>query len=217
MAFYVARGLTTPILALAEGADHVARGELGFRVETIAEDELDTLVQAFNQMSTTLAENADELAQRRRYIETVLDTLPTGVISVDADGNMSTINPAAVKMLRFEEKELIGKSFASLLPDGDRELIERVIARATRIGHASDQTQLRLSDSSEDAELAASLIATALPENGVVLVIEDLSELIAAQRASAWREGRKANGTRDQKSAHADPAFRRTHRKTRAR
>jgi len=189
MAFYVARGLTTPILALAEGADHVARGELGFRVETIAEDELDTLVQAFNQMSTTLAENAEELAERRRYIETVLDTLPTGVISVDAGGNMSTINPAAVKMLRFEAKDMIGKSLSGLLPEGDREWFERIIARATRIGHASDQTNLRLSHSTDGAGLAASLTATALPENGgVVLVIEDLSELIAAQRASAWRE-----------------------------
>ncbi|MFL6468308.1 MAG: ATP-binding protein [Pyrinomonadaceae bacterium] len=189
MAFYVARGLTTPILALAEGANHIAKGELGFRVETVAEDELNTLVDAFNQMSSKLADNADELAERRRYIETVLYTLPTGVVSVDPMGAISTINPAAIKMLKLDENELIGSHFEIQLAESDREPIERIIARARRIGHASDQITLQIDEQNEGAGMTAALTASALPEkSGVVLVIEDLSELIAAQRASAWRE-----------------------------
>ncbi|MGH9949399.1 MAG: HAMP domain-containing protein, partial [Pyrinomonadaceae bacterium] len=92
VAFYVSKGLTAPIMALAEGAEHIEKGELGYRIDTIAEDELETLVTAFNQMSAKLEENASELDERRRYIETVLNTLPTGVISVDSDGKVSTIN-----------------------------------------------------------------------------------------------------------------------------
>ena len=189
MAFYVARGLTAPILALAEGADHVAKGELGYKVDTIAEDELETLVTAFNEMSGKLADNAAELAERRRYIETVLFTLPTGVISVDAKGTISTVNPAAMKMLELPAVGLIGKEFLSLIAANDRDAIEKVISRAARIGHASDQTALHAGDENGHNRLSAALTASALPENGgVVLVIEDLSELIAAQRASAWRE-----------------------------
>jgi two-component system, NtrC family, nitrogen regulation sensor histidine kinase NtrY len=189
MAFYVARGLTAPIMALAEGADHVARGELGYRVETIAEDELEALVNAFNQMSSKLADNAEELAERRRYIETVLYTLPTGVVSVNADYKISTVNPAAVNMLRLGDGELVGKDLVPMLSGADRKVIDQVISRAQRVGHASGQSNIQLESDNKEGGLIAALTASALPENGgVVLVIEDLSELIAAQRAAAWRE-----------------------------
>lgn len=189
MGFYVGRGLAAPISALAEGADKVARGELGHQVETVAEDELDVLVKAFNQMSTKLAENADELAEGQRYIETVLFTLPTGVISLDKVGTITTINPAAIRMLRLNDRVMVGLNLVALLTADDRAAVERVLNRAVRIGYASDQTRLRFGNENEGDELAAALTASSLPEDGgVVLVIEDLTELIAAQRASAWRE-----------------------------
>ena len=192
MGFYVGRGLAAPISALAEGADKVARGELGHQVETIAEDELDVLVNAFNQMSAKLAENADELADRRRYIETVLLTLPTGMISIDGEGKIATINPAAVKMLRLDGQTACGKEIDKVVSEKDFDTFDRVILRAKRVGHASDQTRLTFAPGEDDiheSELSVALTATALPdERGVVLVVEDLSELIAAQRASAWRE-----------------------------
>ena len=83
VAFYVAKGLTRPIKSLAEGADEIAKGNFGHRVEVAAEDELALLVASFNEMSAKLEENAAELSERRKYIETVLQTLSTGVISFD--------------------------------------------------------------------------------------------------------------------------------------
>ncbi len=190
IAFHVSRGLTAPIMALAEAADHIAKGELGYRVDTIAEDELATLVAAFNQMSAKLEENASELTERRRYTETVLNTLPTGVISINTDGKVSTINPAAIEMLRLGRGHFVGAEDSLLLSDSDREIFDRVISRAKRIGKASEQTKLHVeTEDNVQEEIAVSLTAAAFPDDGgVVLVIEDLSELIAAQRASAWRE-----------------------------
>ena len=98
-AFYIARGLTVPIKALAEGADEIARGNLGYRVKVLAEDELALLVSAFNEMSSKLEENSAELGERRKYIETVLQSLSTGVISFDAQNRVTTINKAAVNIL----------------------------------------------------------------------------------------------------------------------
>lgn len=193
-AFYVARGLTTPLKALAEGAEKIAQGELGHRVDVFAEDELALLVSTFNEMSAKLEANSAELTERRRYIETVLLSLPTGVISIDAEDKVSTINPAARNILGLETGNFTGVALSRFIAAADLEKFERLISRAKRIGHASDQSKLRTENEngngngSEDG-LSVSITATALPENGgVVLVIEDLSELISAQRASAWQE-----------------------------
>ncbi|CAN5606832.1 ATP-binding protein [soil metagenome] len=192
IAFYVARGLTAPIKALAEGADEIARGNFGHRVDVLAEDELGLLVSAFNEMSSTLESNSAELSERRRYIETVLETLPTGVISFDGNDRVSTINGAAMEILRFEGSAFSGIGIKELAGADDQAVLERLINRARRVGRASDQTVLRSGGTnghSADDGRTVAITASALPyESGVVLVIEDLSELISAQRASAWQE-----------------------------
>ncbi len=188
IAFYVARGLTAPIKALAEGAGEIASGNFGHRVDVLAEDELGILVSAFNEMSAKLESNSIELNERRRYIETVLETLPTGVISFDADNRVSTINGAAINILGVEASDHPSLDLGSLAHDEDRAMLERLVARARRVGHSSDQTVLGLENTNGNGRTVA-ITASALPaESGVVLVIEDLSELITAQRASAWQE-----------------------------
>ena len=192
-AFYIARGLTVPIKALAEGADEIARGNLKHRVEVLAEDELALLVSAFNEMSSKLEENSAELGERRKYIETVLQSLSTGVISFDAQNRVSTINKAAVNILKLENADFSGLELDKVVSEDNRAGLERLIGRAKRIGHATEQADLQRESSDGSSETAfslpVSLTATALPDgNGVVLVIEDLSELISAQRASAWQE-----------------------------
>lgn len=191
-AFYIARGLTVPIRALAEGAGEIAHGNLGHRVTVYAEDELALLVSAFNQMSAKLEENSAELEERRRYIETVLESVPTGVISLDAEGRVSTINRTAAEIFSISESDAIGREIADVGGRVNEAILHRVIARAVRIGHSSEQASLARYNSGADGpaiEIPVAMTATALAEqSGVVLVIEDLSELIAAQRASAWQE-----------------------------
>jgi len=126
VAFYVARGLTTPIKALAEGASEIARGNLTHRVDVLAEDELAILVNAFNDMSARLEANAVEIAERRRYIETVLDTLPTGVISFDPDDHVSTINGAAIEILGLNGDDFAGVSVADLARGDGLKVFERL-------------------------------------------------------------------------------------------
>ena len=191
IAFYIARGVTTPIRALAEGASEIAAGNLAHRVDVIAEDELALLVFAFNQMSAKLEENSNELGERRRYIETVLDSLPTGVISIDADNRISTINRAAISILGADGIPAKGAPLYDLVSEADQHLLEKLISRAKRIGQAAEQAHLARKNTDQTAGegLSVALTVTALEkETGVVLVIEDLSELITAQRAAAWQE-----------------------------
>ncbi len=191
-AFYVGKNLTRPIRALAEGADEIAKGNLSHRVKTFAEDELELLVQAFNGMSAKLEESSVELSERRKYIETVLQSLSAGVVSFDADNRITTINKAAIKMFNFEDADFSEFELEQLINEDNQQILEKLIARAKRIGQATEQTNLRRENadgSASDEMLPVALMAAALPDGGgAVLVIEDLSELIAAQRASAWQE-----------------------------
>jgi two-component system, NtrC family, nitrogen regulation sensor histidine kinase NtrY len=191
MAFHIGKNLTRPIRALAVGADEIARGNLAYRVDTFAEDELELLVRAFNEMSAKLEENSAELRERRKYIETVLQSLSTGVISFDPTNRVTTINKAARRMFKLEDADFSGVELELLVSRENKPVLEKLINRAKRTGQAAEQTVLqRENGSSETTEnLPVALTASALPDGGgSVLVIEDLSELITAQRASAWQE-----------------------------
>jgi two-component system, NtrC family, nitrogen regulation sensor histidine kinase NtrY len=193
MALYLARGLSAPIKALAEGSEEIAQGNFSHRVSVLAEDELALLVDNFNQMSATLEANTIERQERRRYIETVLQTLSTGVVSLNAADEITTINQAAIKMLRLETTNLKNLGLSELVTDDNRLILEKLINRAKRVGQAVEQTVLtheNFNGNGGNIETTpVALTASALPDkNGVVLVIEDLTELLQAQRASAWQE-----------------------------
>jgi len=206
VAIYLARGIATPIKALAEASKEIARGNLGHRVTTIAEDELALLAESFNQMTTQLEENrkrieagANELREknlalleRRNYIETVLESISTGVVSVDEGNRITTLNAAASRMLGPPTTTESHRLLNEVIGNDDWAIVDRLFRRARRTGHATEQTQLD-GASNGDGPLPVAMTATALrnsssPGRGVVLVIEDLSELLSAQRAAAWSE-----------------------------
>ena len=208
VAIYLARGIATPIKELAEASKEVARGNLAHRVTTtIADDELALLAESFNQMTAQLQENRGRieegaaelrdtnmaLRERRNYIETVLQSLSTGVVSIDENDCVTTLNPSAARMFALRERSEDNPKLSGLIGSEDWIVVERLLRRARRIGHATEQTQLDSGGANGNGPLPVSMTATALrdskgPRRGVVLVIEDLSELLAAQRAAAWSE-----------------------------
>ncbi|MBA3354344.1 MAG: HAMP domain-containing protein [Pyrinomonadaceae bacterium] len=207
VAIYLARGIATPIKALAEASNEIARGNLSHRVVAGAEDELALLAHSFNQMTAQLEENRRRieagsnelrdknlaLEERRNYIETVLESLSTGVVSLDGNDRVTTINAAAARMLRLSSVPGGQDKLEQLIGAEDAVVLDRVLRRARRTGQATEQTQLTGALAKETGPLPVALAATALrgvpPEGrGVVLVIDDLSELLAAQRAAAWSE-----------------------------
>lgn len=207
VAIHLARGIATPIKALAEASNEIARGNLSYRVTTFAEDELALLAHSFNQMTAQLEENrkmietgASELREknlaleeRRNYIETVLESLSTGVISLDENNRVTTINAAASRMLCVGEIATGRSRLDELISAEDAAVLSGVLRRARRSGQAAEQTQLVRSLQDKNGSVPVALTATALQNfaghgRGVVLVIEDLSELLSAQRAAAWSE-----------------------------
>ena len=208
VAIYLARGIATPIKALAEASNEIARGNLSHRVTTIAEDELALLAHSFNQMTAQLEENRSRieagtaalrdknltLEERREYIETILQSLSTGVVSLDENDGVTTINAAASRILRLSSAAEHERKLQDLMGTEDWSVLDRILRRARRTGQATEQAQLSgAGDDAESTALPVALTATALrgsdtQKRGVVLVVEDLSELLAAQRVAAWSE-----------------------------
>jgi PAS domain S-box-containing protein len=207
IAIHIARGIAKPIQALAEASNEIARGNLEHRVTTIADDELALLANSFNQMTTQLAENRRKieagaaelrdknlaLEERRNYIETVLESLSTGVISLDENDRVTTINASAVEILKLGHVPPAKTELARIVTAEDQAVLERLLRRARRAGHAAEQTELGRNSAPDAVTMPVALTATALRSSngegrGVVLVIEDLSELLSAQRAAAWSE-----------------------------
>ena len=204
VAIHLARGFAAPIRSLAEASKEVARGNLSHRVDRIADDELALLADSFNQMTAELETNRRDLEtgagalrdknlaleERRNYIETVLESLSTGVVSLDRADCVTTINTAAISILKLNERPSATAKLTNVLNSDDATVLERLLRRARRAGRAAEQSQLRRGPG---GAIPVALTATALrgtdnDSRGVVLVIEDLSELLAAQRAAAWSE-----------------------------
>jgi PAS domain S-box-containing protein len=190
LALYVARSIADPVQLLAQATQHVKEGDLAYRAGVAGDDELAALAHSFNEMTAELSENRQRLEERRRYIETILQNLSAGVISLDENNNVTTLNPAAQRLLHLSQAETTGVALEALLPEEQREELRRMIRRAARLHTVTREVHFTLAN---NAKLDAAVTVTALHDpagqaNGMVIVLEDLTELIEAQRRAAWSE-----------------------------
>jgi two-component system nitrogen regulation sensor histidine kinase NtrY len=203
--FYIAQGLTGPIGELAEATRRVADGELDFVLEKQADDEMGLLVDSFNQMTRDLhASNKQleavnialqdsniELDERRQYIETILQNVPAGVISFDAEQRVTSINRFAEELLQIKKEDFLYKDFRTTLQPNHRVILEGFLKELEQSGKSTIKRPLRLSVGRETFSLLVNI--TKLEDEtqnplGSVLVFDNLTQLEKAQRIAAWRE-----------------------------
>jgi hypothetical protein len=201
---FIARLVTRPVAALAEATQQIRAGHLGYRVEVSAADELGELVASFNQMAGELEQNrqrlenagrelADanialgqantDLERRSNEISTILENIPTGVLSLDARENITHSN-RAFKDLFHRTDTPFGKQIEAVLEPGLAHDVRRLLRRADRMGTAAREFE---ADGLQIEVTAASLVR-GRERVGYVVVFEDLSELLKAQKQAAWRE-----------------------------
>lgn len=186
VALFLARQITVPIAALLEAAREVRRGNLRHRVKVGAVDELATLVRQFNEMTQDLESSSRELEARRRFTETILESIPTGVISIAGDGRIQTVNQALQRI--FGEEPVRGATrLEQLFQAEDVIEIRYLMNRARRTGVAARQLDIVR----DQQTLHLSVTVAPIDErvtSGYVIVLEDTSELLRAQKAAAWHE-----------------------------
>src|SRR5437764_6325629 len=204
-ALYLARGITGPIAQLAEGTREVAAGNLAYKVQAHGDDEIGVLINSFNRMTDDLgrskrqleeayldlSDKHTELEDRRRYTETVLEAITTGVVSFDPLGRLTTINRAAARMFGLAQPGAVGKRLEGVFVGPAFREVRALVQRAPRAKGGAIEQELQLRLGGATLSLLASATALRGPDNeyaGTVVVLDDLTELLKAQRVAAWRE-----------------------------
>lgn len=196
--FALAKGITVPIQELAEGTRKVAAGSLDVHINPTADPELGVLVDSFNSMTADLKagkyhleEANKDLDKRRRYIEIILGSVAAGVVSLDKTGRITTINHSAERLLDIDQSSFIGRNYKEVLSPEQLDVMRDLIRElsASKKDSLQKEIQLRL----KQRTLTILINITTLMDDegnylGMVIVFDDLTHLIKAQRMAAWRE-----------------------------
>lgn len=205
MGFYLAKTITIPIMRLADGTRRVADGDLSFALDVRSDDEIGSLVSAFNKMTADLRIGREqlelsaqmlrkqniEIEERRRYMEIVLKNVSAGVVTIDADGVVTTFNTSAERMLNLNAADILNKNYKNLLEGPHLAMAGEIQESLKSVHEETIEIPLRLSIDGRPRSLLAyinSLKDDTGHNVGMVMVIDDLTELERAQRMAAWRE-----------------------------
>jgi PAS domain S-box-containing protein len=203
LAMFLSKQITRPVEALGMAMDEIADGKYDHRISTIATGEMGDLVKAFNHMaadleaSRQLAESSSAqltaanqaIEERRRELETIVETIPSGVVTLDGSGSVLQSNRAFAILMGLEENvALTGQKMESFLPPEIGPDIAGVIRRSQRMGAASTELEFRAKGRNIHLAVTSARLELARGETGNVIVVEDTSDLLRAQRQLAWKE-----------------------------
>lgn len=205
LGFYMARGITVPIQQLAEGTRRIAEGDLNFRIAVRAQDEIGFLVESFNRMTGELNDGLHkiqavnknlettniELDRRRQYIETILENIGAGVVSIDKKGHITTFNRAAEGILKVKANQFFGSSYKDILDPSLQEPIRKMIREMHRQQKelTEEQIEIRVEENTLNLLVNIQVLRdTGKRYLGLVIVFEDLTTMIKTQKIAAWKE-----------------------------
>lgn len=203
LALFLSKQITRPVEALAVAMDEIAAGKYEHRVSDLATGEMADLIRAFNHMaadldaSRQLAETSSgqlsaanlAIEERRRELETIVETIPSGVVTLDGTGAVLQANRAFAELIgRGSDAELTGEKIQTLFPSECEDDLAGVIRRGHRMGAASTEMEFAARGRTMHLAVTSARLELAGSRPGTVLVAEDMTELLRAQRQLAWKE-----------------------------
>ena len=197
VALRISRGITDPIQLLAQATEEVAKGNLNTVINIQREDEIGLLVNSFNNMVSELRDNKESLQRawtesdrRRLIIENILENINSGVLSLDTAGNILTVNTAACTILGISPEEIVGKNYSALLSMLQSEELKETVRNIRVSEFKGLERELRVTVG--DRRVLLRIFITTLGDQndfwGTLVVFDDLSEIVRAQKALAWQE-----------------------------
>lgn len=186
---YLAKGITVPIQKLAEGTHEVAQGNWDYKIDSGGDDEIGILVESFNQMTRDLKQSNLELEQRKRFVETLLANITAGVIAVDPTGRITTWNKTAEEMLGVEAASVLGKNQDEVFQGGQLHVMQDILESVKDRESVERQIQISVADQLLTVVvMAATLRDDEEKTMGVMVFLEDITQIQKVQRMEAWRE-----------------------------
>ncbi len=199
-ALFLSKQVTVPIQALAEATREVTAGNFDVHVQEQAQDELGILVRSFNLMTAQLGDSrrqideftrslqqaVQELERRRKLMEAILENIPTGVLSLDDAGEIVRLNPAAANI--FGETARTARTLEGLVGEEAARGVHQLMRRSLRMGVASKELEIVLPGRLLHAAVTVSSLGPRRSNPGFVIVVDDLTELLRAQKAAAWQQ-----------------------------
>ncbi len=188
---HLARGMTVPIQQLAIGTKAIAEGNLDHKVNVEANDEIGILVDSFNQMTETLKTMTNTLTERRHYIETILENITTGVVSINPQGHVTTFNRAASRILQVPQSNVLDQHYRIFLERPDMKRIINVMRSMSEQREEQYEEQFQIKVNGKLLSLFINVTTMYDEQNhyiGTLIVFDDLTQLLNAQRIAAWRE-----------------------------
>ncbi|MBV9480319.1 MAG: HAMP domain-containing protein [Acidobacteria bacterium] len=208
LALFFSKLVTRPVTALAEATQEISRGRFDYRVDVGGADEIGDLVRSFNRMAEELGSSrrqlnnsSHELAQanaaldqRRRHIETILESIPTGVLSLDANRRVSHVNGAFLRLFYPQGADngartaVVGADLGNIFPPELLDDFTHLFRRADRMSISASQLEIAVDRSKLNVAVTVATLEHGRERQGYVLVFEDLSDVLRAQRQAAWSE-----------------------------
>jgi two-component system, NtrC family, nitrogen regulation sensor histidine kinase NtrY len=186
---YLAKGITIPIQQVAAGTHEVAHGNWDYQIEAAGDDELGTLVESFNQMTRDLKKSNLELLRRGKFVETVLANITAGVIAVDPGGRITSWNKAAEQMLGVHASAALGKNYREMFESEPLAVVRELIDNLKDQESIETEMQIQLPDHLLTVfATAATLRDDANDSLGVMIFLDDITQIQKVQRMEAWRE-----------------------------
>ena len=188
----LARRITVPIQMLAEGTREISAGHLDYRVDVDTDDEIGILVDSFNQMTRDLKMSTRELEERRGYIETLLENISPGVVSLDGEGRVTTINRSACGVLDIGNAAVVrGLPVSDVLSRPQHAELAALVSSALESKRPVLEQQLEIVAAGRS--LTASITLTPLHDVdgeplGMIVVLEDVTRLLRAEKVAAWQD-----------------------------
>jgi two-component system nitrogen regulation sensor histidine kinase NtrY len=203
LALFLSKQVTRPVEALADAMDAVAAGHYAHRVKVAATEELGELVRSFNRMaedleeSRALAETSTTqlsaanraLEERRSELETVLETIPSAVVTLDPEMCVLQANRASRNLLSpRDHRDLSGMALESILPRDIADELIVLLRRSKRMGLAATEIELRGPRGALNVTATIARLELSKDREGCILVLEDVTDFLHAQRQVAWKE-----------------------------
>ncbi len=188
---FIANDISTPINKLVKATEEVAKGNLEQEINIKSQDEIRILVDSFKKMVEEIKTSRKNLMERQHYIESIINNVNNGVISLNKNGIINTVNPFVVKLLKLEPEAVVGIHYNSVKHNTLKQILSETIEEFKLLNKTVINKNLNINLGKNFIML--SMFGTILKDEknevlGYLIVISDMTQITLAQRTAAWKE-----------------------------